>query len=140
MASAPERPPKRKKYTSPLFNVRKKSTLSGLRIQLHFFNKILDAIERNIDKVIIYQPTPTLLERLKQLKHIHHGIILSLGTAAILEDMEAMGYEGKLASDLKTFQDKLALYNSEHDTDDPMANLFSLPEEPAWRGLQFIDD
>ncbi|RPA94591.1 hypothetical protein L873DRAFT_1792847 [Choiromyces venosus 120613-1] len=139
-ASAPERPHEPKKHASPLFNIRKKSTLTGLRIQLDFFNKLLDTIQKKIDKALIYQPTPTLLERLRQLKHIHRGIVLSLSAAAILEDMEAVGYEGKLASDLKKFQDKLDLYDWEHESDDPMANPFGLPEEPAWRGPQFIDD
>jgi len=138
---APKTPRKStKNSSSPLFNIHKKSSLRALRIQLDFFNKLLAEIQRKIDKIIIYQPTAALLERLRQLKHTHRGIILTLGAAPILEDMKAVGYQGKLLEDLEAFQARLDEYDWEHEDDDPMANPFGLPVEPAWRGPQFEDD
>lgn len=127
-------------FSSPLFNIRKKSSLRALRIQLEFFNKILAEIQRKIDKIIIYEPTLALLERLRQLKHAHRGIILTLGAAPIIADMKAIGYQGKLLADLEKFQARLDEYDWEHEDDDPMANPFGLPAEPAWHGPLFEDD
>ncbi|KAG0137717.1 hypothetical protein HOY82DRAFT_588926 [Tuber indicum] len=125
---------------SPLFDINKKSSLTALRIQLEFFNKMLGDIQKKIDKITIYQPTPALLERLRQLKHAHRGIIVTLGAAPILEDMKAVGYTGKLLADLEAFQARLDDYDWENEGDDPMANPFGLPAEPAWCGPQFEGD
>ena len=142
-ASAPEDDSNSKpkyRFSSPLFNSGKKSSFKALRIQLDFFNKILAQIQKKIDKIIIYEPTPALLERLRQLKHAHRGIILTLGAAPIIADMKAVGYKGKLLADLEKFQARLDEYDWEHEDDDPMANPFGLPAEPAWYGPQFEDD
>ncbi|CUS11278.1 unnamed protein product [Tuber aestivum] len=125
---------------SPLFDIRKRSSLTALRIQLDFFNKMVNDIQKKINKLVIYQPTPALLERLRQLKHAHRGIILTLGAAPILEDMKAAGYKGKLLADLEAFQGRLDEYNWEQEGEDPMANPFGLPVEPAWHGGQFEGD
>ncbi|PWW75411.1 hypothetical protein C7212DRAFT_345397 [Tuber magnatum] len=139
--SPPETSGERKGHPhSPLFDIHKRSSLTALRIQLDFFNKLLGDIQKKIDKLLIYQPTPALLERLRQLKHAHRGIILTLGAAPILADMKAAGYKGKLLADLEAFQARIDEYNWEDGRNDSMANPFGLPVEPVWHGAQFEED
>ncbi|PUU82663.1 hypothetical protein B9Z19DRAFT_1061683 [Tuber borchii] len=140
-ASAPKARRKPKyQFSTPLFNTRKKSTLKALRIQLDCFNKILAQIQKKIDRIIIYAPDPALIERLRQLKKVHRGIILTLGAPPIIADMKAVGYKGKLLPDLEKFQARLDQYDWELEDDDPMDNPFGFPAEPVWLGPQFDDD